>query len=91
VNKKLDMLYPNNVYYIPREEASRQPFFVRQTIGNACGTVALLHALCNNQDKVDGGFAKDSFLDSFYQKFLNSTPMERADFLYEDEGVEQNH
>lgn len=82
------MLYPNNVYYIPTADM-RLPFFMRQTIGNACGTVSLLHALCNNQDK--GEFVKDSFLDTFYNKFKDSSPSERADYLYEDVVVEQNH
>ena len=93
VNKNKDMLYPDNVYYLPREDVSQQPFFIRQTIGNACGTVALLHALCNNEDKIEGGrgFVKDSFLDNFVNKFRNSDPQDRADFLYEDVLVEENH
>jgi ubiquitin carboxyl-terminal hydrolase L3 len=82
------MLYPDNIYYIPRADTP-QPFFMKQTIGNACGTVALLHAICNNQDKVD--FVKDSFLDIFYSKCKESSAIERADYLYEDVVVEQNH
>ena len=62
---------------------------MRQTIGNACGTVALLHSLCNNQDIAD--FAKDSFLETFMTRCKAANPMERADFLYEDALVEQNH
>jgi hypothetical protein len=52
-----------------------------------------LHALCNNEDKVEGsrGFVKDSFLDNFVSKFRNSDPQDRADFLYEDVLVEENH
>ena len=55
--------------------------------------MALLHALCNNEDKVEGcrGFVKDSFLDNFVSKFRNSYPQDRADFLYEDVLVEENH
>ena len=55
--------------------------------------MALLHALCNNEDKFEDsrGFVKDSFLDNFVQKFRNATPQDRADFLYEDVLVEENH
>ena len=44
--------------------AENKPMFVKQTIGNACGTIALLHAVCNNVDKV-GGVKEDSFLEKF--------------------------
>ncbi len=40
--------------------------FVKQTIGNACGTIALLHACCNTVDLV-GGVREDSFIESFMQ------------------------
>ena len=36
-------------------------FFVKQTIGNACGTMGLIHAICNNRDKLQIGIAKLSF------------------------------
>ena len=36
----VDPSFPSSVY------------FMRQTIGNACGTVALVHALANNEDKI---------------------------------------
>jgi ubiquitin carboxyl-terminal hydrolase L3 len=74
VNKDKDMLYPDNVYYLPKDDVSAQPFFLRQTIGNACGTVALLHALCNNEDKCNKGFVRNSFLDTFCTKMSRTPP-----------------
>ena len=28
-------------------------FYTKQSIGNACGTVAIVHALANNQNQID--------------------------------------
>ena len=28
-------------------------YYIKQKIGNACGTIGLIHALCNNIDKLD--------------------------------------
>jgi hypothetical protein len=35
--------------------ASQQPYYMKQTIGNACGTIAMLHALGNNLDRLTIG------------------------------------
>lgn len=37
------------------QAVSEKVFFVRQTIQNACGTIALVHAVCNNRDKIKIG------------------------------------
>ena len=62
--------------------------FVEQTIGNACGTIALLHACCNTLDQV-GGVKEESFLERFMHE--PQTPAERAKFLTEDEKFEKTH
>ncbi|CDW88421.1 carboxyl-terminal proteinase [Stylonychia lemnae] len=67
------------------------PFFIKQTIKNACGTIALLHALLNNTTAIGGVFREESFLEEFY--FLNdkTSPEERAAALYKDEKLEETH
>ena len=60
---------------VSTEAKSEVPFFIKQTIGNACGTIALLHAICNNVNEV-GGVRQDSFLEDFMQ--IPQTPLERA-------------
>ena len=76
-------------------------YFVKQTIGNACGTIGLLHALGNCQDKITFSeswhcmisftvnfvtmAAEDGYLKTFFEKTKSMTPEERADFLEEDD------
>lgn len=54
-------------------------YFTKQTIGNACGTIAVLHAILNNRDRVP------LLPDSFFARFLSATsalsPDERARYL----------
>ncbi len=38
-----------------QEAAERDVYFMRQTISNACGTIALLHAVGNNTDELSIG------------------------------------
>ena len=72
------------------------PYFTRQTIGNACGTVGLIHSFASIRDKVfEGGedsqrvFAPGSFLERFYEATAAMTPDERAAFLEADDEAEE--
>ena len=33
------------------QEVSSQVYFMKQTVGNACGTIALIHSIANNLDR----------------------------------------
>eukprot|EP00041_Stephanoeca_diplocostata_P006029 m.73620 g.73620 ORF g.73620 m.73620 type:complete len:230 (+) comp16127_c0_seq1:287-976(+) len=63
-------------------------YFMKQTIGNACGTIGLIHAIANNRDKVElvDGFLK-SFLDSSSEKSAD----ERCTDLEESKGMTAAH
>lgn len=52
---------------------------MKQTVGNACGTIALLHAIFNNMDHLK--IREDSFLARFYFLSTTMTPEERAELL----------
>ncbi|VDP71553.1 unnamed protein product [Echinostoma caproni] len=57
--------------------------FIKQTIGNACGTVALLHAVTNNQDHLK--FRDRSVLDQLIQTLRDLEPSERGEAMEREE------
>ncbi|KAK9698828.1 hypothetical protein RND81_08G134000 [Saponaria officinalis] len=61
----------------------------KQTVGNACGTVGLLHAIGNVTSEIK--LREDSFLDRYYKATANMDPMERALFLEKDTEMEAAH
>lgn len=38
------------------QKISSSVYFIKQTIGNACGTIALIHAVANNLDRYHSDF-----------------------------------
>jgi ubiquitin carboxyl-terminal hydrolase L3 len=60
---------------------SDEVFFIKQTIGNACGTIGMLHALGNCQEQL----TFDWFLKSFFEKTKNMNSKERGRYLEENE------
>jgi ubiquitin carboxyl-terminal hydrolase L3 len=66
--------------------------FIKQTIGNACGTIGLLHSIVNAHDyHSDNLFAADSYLSNFIQTTKSLDPESIADYLEDDEELECTH
>ena len=66
------------------QKLSPDLWFSKQTISNACGTVAMLHAYANNPDVEP---AAGSFLEKYLKATKDMSPEERARFLeYPKEG-----
>ena len=54
-------------------------FYMRQTIGNACGTIGVLHAVANARGAV--AIAPGSFLDTFFQATAGMDAAGRGAYL----------
>ena len=61
-------------------------FFMKQTVGNACGTVGILHAVLNNPSIPVGGE-----LEVFRAACQGKAPGERALLLEENAGIAERH
>lgn len=66
---------------------SENVYFTKQIVGNACGTIAVLHASMNLRDK----YKPSSYFDRFYNSTCNMNADERAKFLEDDDEIEVNH
>lgn len=68
---------------------SPRVWFTRQTIGNACGTIGVLHAVANTQHEYS--IADDSWFARFFAATRAMTPAERAAHLEADDSLESAH
>jgi len=66
-----------------------QVYFCKQTISNACGTVALVHAVLNNMHRLV--CRRDSFFDKFHRSTLHLSPDERATCLEQSAELDALH
>ncbi|KAK2865638.1 hypothetical protein Q7C36_001694 [Tachysurus vachellii] len=64
-------------------------YFMSQTVENSCGTVGLVHAVANNQDKLS--FEGDSILKKFLEETAGLSPDERAEKLAQNEAIQSAH
>jgi ubiquitin carboxyl-terminal hydrolase L3 len=70
---------------------SKSVYYMKQTVGNACGTVGILHAIGNARRHALCGIKAGSYLDTFYTATGAMTPEEIAAYLEQDETIEEIH
>ena len=70
---------------------SEQCYYMKQTVGNACGTVGILHALGNVQSHPLYHVTDGTYLQEFYATTANMTPDEIAAYLEADDKIEEIH
>ncbi len=83
------------------QQVSPQLWFMKQTIGNACGTIGgihwcsstdflrVLHCLANNQDHLN--LSSHSSLHKFFATTKSLTPLERAHQLVSTRDIAEAH
>ncbi|GAB9470330.1 hypothetical protein Gpo141_00007578 [Globisporangium polare] len=64
-------------------------YYMHQTVGNACGTIGLLHAIGNMRQHVT--LEPESYLGKMFSKTETKTPDEIADYLEHDNELEETH
>ncbi|CAJ1943282.1 unnamed protein product [Sphenostylis stenocarpa] len=72
-----------------QENEKSKVYFMKQTVGNACGTIGLLHALGNITSEVK--LVEGSFFDKFFKSTASMDPLQRAVFLENDKDMEVAH
>ncbi|KAG1362127.1 ubiquitin carboxyl-terminal hydrolase 3 [Cocos nucifera] len=71
------------------QEPNKNVYFLKQTVGNACGTIGILHAIGNATSEIK--LVEGSYFDRFYKSTANMDPFERASFLEKDREMEDAH
>ncbi|GAB2274207.1 Ubiquitin carboxyl-terminal hydrolase 3 [Dionaea muscipula] len=72
-----------------KKDVSSKVYFMKQTVGNACGTIGLLHAVGNFTSEIK--LSEGSFLERFFKSTTNMDALERAAFLENDREMEVAH
>ncbi|CAM6096381.1 unnamed protein product [Calypogeia fissa] len=70
-------------------KVSEKVYFMKQTVGNACGTIGILHAVGNNVSQIDLG--EGSFLKKFFKATSTMNPDDRAVYLENATELEGAH
>jgi ubiquitin carboxyl-terminal hydrolase L3 len=70
---------------------SPKVWFTKQTVGNACGTVGLIHCLLNSPKEGGLQINPDSYIDRFGNTTTPMNPDERAVYLEQDAEIETMH
>ncbi|KAI7989306.1 Ubiquitin carboxyl-terminal hydrolase 3 [Camellia lanceoleosa] len=60
-----------------KKEHNDRVYFMKQTVGNACGTIGLLHAVGNVTSEIK--LLEGSFLDRFYKSTAAMDPLEASE------------
>lgn len=66
-------------------------FYMKQTVGNACGTIGVLHAMGNLRVSEGLSIETGSYLDGFFKAVEAMSPVEIGSYLEGDRALEEVH
>ena len=78
-------------------EVSSNVYYMKQTVGNACGTIGVFHAIMNNREDVltnqneEDEEENKNYFRRFFEKTKDMTPDERAKFVETETDLESYH
>jgi len=86
-------LFPYSKMKLFRKELTPTPvhpdlYFMQQLVGNACGTVAVVHCLANNLHKLS---LSNGFFKQFLEKTKSTTPLERGRLFGREKALHDVH
>ncbi|PNF15688.1 Ubiquitin carboxyl-terminal hydrolase isozyme L3 [Cryptotermes secundus] len=70
------------------QSVSENIYYLKQVVTNACGTIALIHSVANNVDKIQ---LEDGHLKQFLDDTKTLNPEDRGDLLQKAEGIINTH
>ncbi|XP_074601988.1 ubiquitin carboxyl-terminal hydrolase isoform X3 [Brevipalpus obovatus] len=73
----------------PSKVDSSNVYYIRQVIRNACGAIAILHAVANNADKIS--FQPDSPMKAFIDKTKDLSPEQKAEVMMDSTELSEAH
>ncbi|CAM9127572.1 unnamed protein product [Ectocarpus sp. 8 AP-2014] len=73
------------------ESLNPKLYFMKQTVGNACGTVGLLHCALNASISKGITLDKECFLHRFWEKTRQLSPAQIAQALHDEDELEEVH
>ena len=66
-------------------------FYMKQYVGNACGTIGLLHALGNSKHHYESALDPNCYLARLFKDTSSMSPEERGKYIEEDTVIEDMH
>ncbi|KAL1456126.1 hypothetical protein WDU94_000876 [Cyamophila willieti] len=70
------------------QEVSKDIYFMKQFIHNACGTIALIHSVANNLNGIE---LEDGFLKKYLEESKDLTPEKRGHLLEDNQNISEVH